>query len=125
MVNTDIQDDIRTDLTTEVFNEIGKTVTLKSKSSPIYNTRGEEINQTFTESSVIIVPYSIIQDDTKREPFGDVEEGAMDAAVPYTTTVNKGDKFTIESEDWIVRAVERNYLPDNVVTIVRLTREQN
>jgi len=119
------QDDIRTDLQTEVFDIIGKTVTLKSKSSPIYNDRGEEINQTFTESSVTIVPYSILQDETRREPFGDVEEGAMDAAVPYEITVNKGDLFTIESEDWVVRSVERNYLPDNVVTIVRLTRVQN
>jgi hypothetical protein len=46
----------------------------------------------------------------------------MAAAVPYTVTVDIGDVFTIESQDWIVKQVEKNYLPDNVVTIVLLSK---
>ena len=118
-------DGIRLKLENKVFNKFGKTVTLKSKSSPIYNDRNEEVASTLTSSTTKIVPYNILQDGTSYEAFGDVKEGDMDAAVPYDITVNKGDIFTIEDEDWNIRAVDRNYLPDNVVTIIRLTREQN
>ena len=114
---------IRSKLATKVFDVIGKTVTLKSKSSPVYNSRGEEENQTYASSSITIVPYTISHNKTSHQPFGELKEGDMDAAIPYDVTIAKEDLITIESEDWKVRDLERNYLPDNVVTIVRLTRD--
>lgn len=116
------QDQIRNKLQTKVFSVFGKTVTLKSKSAVVYNDRGEEENQTLTSSSIEIVPYNIVHNSTSHQQFGELKAGDMDAAVPYTVDISKGDLLTIESEDWIVRELEKNYLPDNVVTIVRLSR---
>jgi hypothetical protein len=118
------QDDIRDDLQNEVFDVIGKTVTLKSKSTPVYNTRGEEESSTLNSSSITIVPYNIDHKTETFQPFGNLDEGEMLAAVPYEETVEIGDLLTIEAEDWEIKAIERNYLPDNVVSIVRLARVQ-
>ena len=119
-----LQDEIRADLEAEVFGEFGKTVTLIKRSTPIYNTRGEEISGTDTQTSITVVPYDIIDDRRDRQPFGDIKDGEMAAAVRYTDTVNKDDKLIIESETWKVIEVSKNYLPDNVVTIIRLARDQ-
>lgn len=119
-----IQDEIRTDLENEVFSEFGKTVTFIKLSTPTYNSRGEVESSTETQSSITIVPYDIIHDRRNRQPFGDLKEGEMAAAVRYTDDVAKDDKFIIESENWKVIEVSKNYLPDNVVTIIRLARDQ-
>lgn len=118
------QDIIRTKLQNKVFNVFGKTVTLKTVSAPSYNSRGEQEDQTLTSSTITIVPYNIIDKRQTFEAFGDILEGEMDAAIPYTETVSIGDILVIESENWVIRAIEKNYLPDNVVTIVRLSPEQ-
>jgi len=116
------QDLIREKLDKKVFQVLGKVVTFKKKSSPTYNTRGEEEGVTYTTSSVTIVPYNIVAGREVFNSFGNFQEGDMAAAVPYTVTVDIGDVFTIESVDWIVKQVEKNYLPDNVVTIVLLSK---
>jgi len=115
---------IRTKLLNKIFTPYGKSVTLKSKSSPIYNSRGEEEDQTFTSSTISIVPYNIINSDEAHEAFGTLEEGELDAAVKYSDTVNVGDKITMESQDYYIKNVQENYLPENVVTIIRLAKEQ-
>lgn len=115
---------IRNKLDSKVFNVIGKTVTLNSKSSPTYNIRGEEEDATITSSSIVIVPYNIMFREQSYEAFGDIESGEKDAAVRYDVDINIDDYLEIESENWIVKAIEKNYLPDNVVTIVRLSRSQ-
>lgn len=118
------QNDIRNDLDVEIFGEIGKTVTFKRQSSPIYNTRGEQEDVTSTDSTITIVPYNITHEERTRQPFGDLPEGSMFAVVRYDQVIDAGDKIEIESEDWEVQLVERNYLPGNVATIVSLTRVQ-
>lgn len=119
------QELIRTKLQTKVFDVIGKTVTLISKSSPTYNTRGELESSTTANSSITIVPYNIFTERESYQRFGDLEEGDLDAAIPYTVTVNKDDVITMEGQNYTIKDIEQNYLPDNVVTIVRLTKEQN
>lgn len=116
-------DDVRTDLDDFIFTPYGKTVTFISKSSPIYNTRGELENVTNTSSSVTIVPYNIAFKRQSHQAFGDLNEGDMDAAVRYSVTVEIDDVFTIDSINWRVKLIEKNYLPENVVTIVRLTKD--
>jgi hypothetical protein len=115
---------IRNKLQSKIFTPYGKSVTLKSKSSPIYNSRGEEEDQTFTSSTISIVPYNIINADEVHEPFGTLEEGELDAAVAYSVTVAVGDKITMESVDYYIKNVQENYLPENVVSIIRLAKVQ-
>jgi len=117
-----LQDDVRNDLDVEVFNIIGKTVTLKSQGSPYYNDRGELENDDFTETSITAVPFNINNKDQTFQSFGNIEEGDMFMALRYDQTINIGDVITVESEDWEVKQIEVNYLPDNVVTIVQLFR---
>lgn len=119
------QDDIREKLEKKVFNVFGKTVTFKSKDSPTYNDRGEEDTPTYTESSIIIVPYNIVDKSQTYEAFGALQGGDMDAAVPYSVDIDVDDVIVIETVNWIVKAIDKNYLPENVVTIVRLVKEQS
>ncbi len=119
------QDDIRDDLDTEVFQAFGKEVTLNSLSSPTYNIYGDEEVVSSASSTITIVPYNIIDKRQSHQAFGEMEEGEMDAAVRYDIDININDQLTINSETWLVKNIEINDLPDNVVTIVRLTRQQN
>jgi len=119
------QDAIRTQLDTKVFSVLGKTVTLNSKSAPTYNSRGEIEIASASQSTVTIVPYNIIDSRQSYENFGDLNAGEMDAAVRYDVTIDIDDYFIIESENWIVKEIVKNYLPDNVVTIVRLKKQEN
>lgn len=119
------QDEIRTDLDNEVFNVFGKVVTLNSQSAPTYNERGEEELTVNSTSTVTIVPYSITDKELAQEQWGDIEQGDMEAAVRYSVTVNINDYFTIEGEEWRIAGISPNYLPDNVATIVRLTKKES
>lgn len=116
------QELFRQKLQTKMFDVIGKTVTLKSKDSPTYNTRGDELDTTYTESSVVIVPYNIVFNIQSYEIFGTLNSGELDYAISYTETVKVDDLVLIEGSDWRIKQIEPNYLPDNIVTIVRLTK---
>ena len=120
------QDDVRQDLDDEIFNsDIAKTVTLISKSALVYNSRGEQESVTNTSSSISVVLYDINHSTQAFQPWSNVDEGDMQAAIRYDVVINKGDYLTIEGEDWIVKEINKNYLPDNVVTIARIARVQN
>lgn len=121
---TDYETQVRTKLVSKVFATIGKSVTLKSRDAPTYNDRGEQINGTFTESTVVMVPYGIMDSKQSYESFGEQRQGEMDIVVPYDTAIDIKDLITIETVDWEVKAKEVNYLPGNVATIVRVSRVQ-
>jgi hypothetical protein len=119
-----LQEEIRTDLATEVFDAFGKTVSFINKSTPIYNTWGEIEGWTETTSQIVVVPYDILWDRKSPQKFGELKEGEMSMAVKYDQTVAKGDVFILDSDRFTVVEVNKNYLPDNVVTILRLAREE-
>lgn len=120
-----IADEMRTDLQEEVFNEIGKTVTLNVKSSKTYNTRGDLENWTTTSSSVVIVPYNITSNRNNNIAPGQLDEGDMQVAIPYTVTVALGDELVIDGITYRISNIQPNFLPDNVVTIASLTKIEN
>jgi hypothetical protein len=116
---------IRTKLENKVFTPYGLTVILISKTAPTTDIRGDIVAYgTDTTSSTKIVPYNIISGRETYEAFGTLKEGDMDAAVRYSDTININDKFVINSVNYLIKEIAPNYLPDNVVTIVRLTKEQ-
>lgn len=121
---TDEYTSVREDLDVELFDTIGKSVTFIKQSSLVYNTRGEIENQTQTSSTVTIVPFTINHKTLNQTAFGDLPEGTMMAAVRYDLNVDINDLFTIESENWEVHGLEKNYLDQNVITIVALVRKQ-
>jgi hypothetical protein len=117
------QEKVRTKLEKKIFNSIGKTVTFINKQSPIYNTRGEvESSITAPTSSITIVPYSIINDSTDNQAFGTISTGEFEAAVPYDVTVNRDDEIILDAVYFKITEVRKNYLPDNVVTIIKLQK---
>lgn len=118
------QELIRTKLQNKIFNKFAKTVTFISKLSPTYNDRGEEEGYIQSTSSVKIVPYNIVSKKQSYESFGELHSGDMDAAVPYDTTVDVGTYFSMEGINWEVKEVQPNYLPDNVVTIIRISKKE-
>lgn len=118
----DYQSKVREKLQLKIFSQIGKTVTFKKKSSPIYNTRGDLEGYTETNTEITIVPYNIIDKNRSYQEFGELLEGEFDAAVPYSENISEGDLIEMEGEDWKIQRIDKNYLPGNVVTIIRLTR---
>ncbi len=119
-----LQSEIRDDLEAEVFGAFGKTVTFINKTTPIYNTWGELEDWTETSTSIVVVPYDITWDRKATQKFGSLKEGEMSVAVKYDQTIAKNDVFVIEEERFSVVDIMKNYLPDNVVTIVKLAREE-
>lgn len=113
---------IRNSIQEKIFDAYGKSVTLKTQGTPTYNTRGEILANDFSTSSITIVPYDVFVDQEDMQPFGDMGFGDMAAAVPYTVTVSVGDYITIDSQDWEVKETVEHPLPDNLVTIIRLTK---
>lgn len=119
----DDQTKVRNKLQSKLFGRIGKTVTFKSKSSPIYNDRGEETNQSYSSSSITVIPFRSISDTQSYQPFGNLEEGEIDMAIPYTETIAIDDEIVMEGDTWQIKEIEHNYLPGNVVYVVRLAKK--
>ncbi len=120
----DYQTKIRDKLQSKVFDRLGKSVTLISKSSPLYNNRGELESYTSTSSTITVVPYNITNKSLEYESVGNLNTGEMFVAIPYTVTVNIDDTLVIEGSSWDIKEIQENYLPGNVVTIVRVARQQ-
>jgi len=118
------QDQIRSKLASKIFTPYGKSVTLISKSSPTYNIRGELEAEATVSSSIKIVPYNIIAPNQTYQDFGTLEEGESDAAISYDTVVAIDDEIEMEGESYYIKDIQPNYLPDNVVTVVRLSKKQ-
>ena len=118
------QDQIRDKLEKRLFSLYGKSVTLINKTSPIYNSRGEIDSDTSNGVSILIVPYNIVNRRQSHEAFGKLEEGETDAAVPYDTVIDVDDTLDMEGDTWIVKQIEENYLPGNVVTIIRMVKQE-
>jgi len=122
---------IREKLQSKVFDVLGKSVTLKRKTSPIYNSRGELESQTWVTSTITVVNYDVIDDRTNHSRLGEIQAGEQYVAIPYTVSISKGDIIVLpelttgtSTENWYVRELQPNPLPDNVVTIAILTRVQ-
>ena len=124
MVSTNMtyMDKIRVKLQSKLFNQIAKSVTFIKITQPTYNTRGELESYLQSTSSLSIVPYNLIEESRSYQPFGVLNAGQFDAAVPYGTDINKEDQIVMESVTYSIVNVDPNYLPDNVVTIIRLER---
>lgn len=113
---------IRTSIETKVFDNYGKTVTLKTQGTPTYNERGEILADDFTSSSISIVAYDIFLGEESMEPWGDLETGVMQVVMKYTDSVSVGDYLEIDGQDWEVKQEVPHWLPDNLVTIVRIEK---
>lgn len=126
MVNRDER--TRAKLLTKLFTVpptgIGKTVTLIKYLSPTYNDRGELENAyTQSTSSLVVVPYNIIDSSRQQEVVGDADTGLISMAVPWDTDVALKDDILMEGDYWTINLIEKNYLPNNVVTILSLVKK--
>ena len=119
----DFTDRARSALQRTIFDRLGKTVTFKSRTSTSYNSRGEQEAETFTTTSVVCVPYSVISNTQSYEPFGNLESGDIDAAFPYTVSIDVDDVLTLESVDYRVKVIDKTYGPGHIATIARLARQ--
>lgn len=124
-VSTTKQDIIRAKLANKLFSSnagLAVSVTLKSKSSPIYNTRGGLESVTDTSTTIAVVPYEMIGTKRDLEQFGELKEGQLMMAVPYNVTIAVRDEITMYAETYTVEEVHPNYLPGNVVTLIKVSR---
>jgi hypothetical protein len=114
-----IQDEFREVLDEDVFNEIGKTVTLINKTTPIYNNRGELESYTPSQSSIIVVPWDLSANESD-QMFGDFIEGSTAMVIRYDQAIDQTDLIVMEGITYKVNDINYNYLPDNVATILRI-----
>jgi hypothetical protein len=119
-----LQEEIRTDLENEVFSAFGKEVTLIRKTST-YDDYGEEVSYTGSQEAIIAVPYNIVTTRESQEPFGSSREGELDMAIKYDQDISINDYIIMEGVTYEVKEIAKNFLPDNVVTIIRLTKIAN
>lgn len=119
---TSLVDEIRTDIEVEIFDVLGKTITLIKKTTPIYNNRGELIDYTSTETTVVGVPYNIVWDRHSPQPFGQMSEGDMALFVKYNVDVKKDDLIVMDGDTFKVSELNYHFLPENVATLLRITR---
>jgi sporulation protein YlmC with PRC-barrel domain len=124
MADLEIQQEFRDSLDEEIFDTIGKSVTLVTIGSEEYNDRGELEDSTNVSTTIIAVPYNIVNDRQSNQQFGEMEEGDMDMVLRYDQVVAIDDYFIIDSQDYKVKEIQKNYLPDNVATIVRITKTE-
>ena len=118
------QDLIRNKLDEKVFPIMGKTVTLISKSAPVYDERGEIVNGTDSSESITIVPYNVFDNRQSFNQVGTIKEGEMECVFRYDQVVNVDDVVVMEGIRYEVKTVNPNYLPGNVATICVLMKEQ-
>lgn len=119
---TDLVDEIRADIQKDIFDVLGKTTTLINKTTPIYNSRGEKISSTSVQSTIISVPYNIIWNRNSPQPFGQFNQGDMALFVPYDTSVAIDDLIVLENNTFKVSEIQYHYIPDNVATLLRISR---
>ena len=105
-----------------VFEEVGKTVTFKKKSSPISNSWGEEVSATFTESTVSVVPLNVLVKDNFYSPFGDLKTGEQDVYFKPSDDVAIGDRLVYDGDEFEVHEVDSYKFPSTVLVVARITK---
>jgi LysM repeat protein len=121
-------DSIRVTLTSKVFNsDLGTDVIVtpvtKAASSDGGFTPGDETSGTAT--TVKGIPYNNSTQNLFKELFGNSKAANGTVIVPYTTTVNIGDKLTWLSQDYYVTNVEDFILGGGVVAKQIITNERS
>jgi hypothetical protein len=106
-----------------IWDKYGKSVTFKKQNSPTYNTRGELVSSNFTSSTVVCVPYSVLDPERTFQPFGNLKQGDTLLALPHTVDVDTDDVFLIEGVNYVVQDVQPAYFPGLVGTVVRTSRD--
>jgi hypothetical protein len=112
---------IRNQIQSKIFTPYGKSVTLRAKSNT-YNTRGDTISATNSDSTISIVPYDITLEKRMYESFSTVSEGDLFVAVPYSVTIAQGNQIIMDSVTYEVKEVVPHYLPSNLVYVIRLAK---
>jgi hypothetical protein len=115
-------DEVRTDIQQDIFNTVGKNITLIKKSTPIYNTRGELTGYSSLSSTIVGVPYNIVESRYDPQPFGQYNSGDMAVFIPYTAEVKIDDELIIESEKYKIVEIQKHYIPENVGTLLRVSK---
>lgn len=105
-----------------VFEEVGKTVTFKKKSSPISNSWGEETGATYTDSTVSMLPLNVLVKDNFYSPFGDLMTGEQDVYFQSSVSVSIGDQVVYDGDTYEVREVDSYRFPSVVLIVARITK---
>lgn len=116
---------IRNKLSSKIFapNTLSGDATLK-KPTITYNDRGEEDSVTYTTSTIQAVVYNAEESRLNYEAFGDLIEGALEAVVPYDTSVEVKDTLEVEGTDYRVTSIDPNYLAGgSTAKILLLTKK--
>ena len=115
---------IRSKLQSQVFARLGTTVSITPFSSSSTDKWGDATITYGSASNATGVPYNYAKDILGYFPFGDLQDGQLDMALPYDTTITRDDKVTYDSKDYKVIELEHFVIAGDVVAkIVRLQED--
>lgn len=106
-----------------VFDELGKTVVFKKKSSPIYNKWGEEESATYTDTDVVVLPLNTLSKTNFYSPFGDLEPGEQDLYVLPSSSIVINDELLFDDELFVVKDKGSYQFPSVVLDIIRIHKK--
>ena len=105
--------------------KLASSATFYAESSAAYDDYGAKIDVAESGSTVKIVPYNLFGGRINYVPFGDLDEGDMDAVVPYDTSVSLDQKVTLAGTNYRVKSYENYLVEDTVVAVaIRLAKIQ-
>lgn len=125
MVNLNKQVQIRTQLQNKVFSQFGKEATLYKQGTPVYNDRGEIIDNDFTSEAITIVNYNITTATKNVEMWGSWNPGDQEAIIAYTVVINIDDRVEFGGVTYNIAEIRKPELPETLVNIVRLEKVIN
>ena len=115
---------IRNKISNKLFSGLGSTATIYNLSSDSLDKWGDSTKTYSSGTSITVVPWGFMYQKEEHNPFGDLQKGEMDVAVPYDTTVSADDKIVYDSKTYKVKDVEKFTLKDALLVMaLRLVEE--
>lgn len=115
----------RTALYNKIWNTgISRDVTVKTLTSSSVDDYGDVFEKTYSDSTSRAVPYETFSHQRSFEPWGTLQDGMTDMALPYTTSINKDSLIVDEGTTYEV--VENQPYPfgDGTLAVIVRLREQ-
>lgn len=105
---------------TQLFNKYGKQVVIRNRTET-FNNRGYAESSSDSDTTIKAFPMELVI-TTNQQPFKDMDASDTGLAVPYDTTVSRGDHAIYDGETFVVRDISKHFFPENIVTLLRLAK---
>lgn len=100
-------------LASKVFDKLGSSASLKTVSSTVVDKWGDATYTYATSTAITIVPYGYISQREFFAMYGDLKENEFDAILKHSESFAIGSIITYDSNDYIIKTIEKYPLADD------------